>query len=389
MNDFNFHNPTKVLFGKGKISEIGKEISKYGIKKVLLHYGMGSIFKIGVYKSVTDSLTENDIVYLELGGVRANPILTKVREGIDIVKKENIQAVLAVGGGSVIDSAKAIAAGSLYDGDIWDAFERKTQLTKALPLFTVLTLSATASEMNGYAVVTNEQENKKWAFSAGADSFPKVSVIDPEIQNSLPQRQTVNGAVDALSHLFELYFDGTENTDIQDGIAESLIISIIKNVKVLLQNPNNYNSRSELAWAATLALNGINSAGRNGGDWATHMLEHSISAFYPDVAHAEGLAVMFPAWMKYNLEIFEPRFAKLARNVFNFSEGNESYQAKKFVELLLNFYNEIGAPVTLSQLNINSEDIEKLTNNASILAPLGKHKKLFQDDIKNIYKLAL
>ncbi len=294
MNDFRFYNPTEILFGKNQIEKLGESLKKNNVKKILLLYGQGSIFKNNVYKRTTEMLNSAGIDFVELGGIKANPVLSKVYEAVNLVKQEGVDSILAVGGGSVIDTGKAVAAGALFNGDVWDLFEGKSFTSEALPLFTILTISATGSEMNPFAVITKEDEYKKWPFTAGDASFPKTTVIEPEIQFSLPAEQTAYGAIDAIAHVMELYFDGSENVDIQDEIAEGLIRNIIKHTKILMKSPEEYNSRAELAWSATLALNGINSAGRFGGDWATHTLEHSLSAFY-DIAHGAGLAIMFPA----------------------------------------------------------------------------------------------
>lgn len=358
------------------------------LKKFILHYGKASIFKNGVYDSVTKTLKENNIEFIECGGVKPNPVLSKVYEAVDICKKENVDAILAVGGGSVIDSAKAIGAGAVYNGDIWDAFEGKTRLKNSLPIFTVLTISATGSEMNAFAVVTKEDEKKKWAFSAGVSSFPRVSVIDPSIQSTLPKEQTAHGAVDAMSHIFELYFDGSTNTDIMDEYSEGLLRTIIKHTKILLKDSQNYNSRAQLVWAATLALNGSNSTGRNWGDWATHSMEHSISAYH-DIAHGAGLAIMFPAWMKYVYKIIPEKFARLAENVFGITEGSIEEKALAGIEEIKKIYEEIGEPISLTDINLSEKDIQALTDNASLQAPLGKLKKLDKHDIESIFKIAL
>jgi len=386
MQNFEFMNPTKILFGRGMISKLGSEMKERSTSKVLLHYGKSSIFKNGVYDQVIETLKDNEIAWVELGGVKPNPILSKVEEGIEICKKEDVDAVLAVGGGSVIDSAKAIAAGVLLDGNIWEAFEGSKKATKGIPVYTVLTLSATGSEMNGFAVITKEEENKKWAFSAGLDSYPKVSVIDPKIQITLPKTQTVNGAVDTMSHIFELYFDGTRETDIQDEIAEGILRTVMKHIKILIEEPNNYESRANLAWCATLALNGINATGRTYGDWATHILEHSLSAFY-DIAHGAGLSIMFPAWMKYVYKNDVPKFARLGRTIFGL-EGDDEETALETIEKVKEFFDEIGSLTSLKQINVTENDLDKLVENAAMTAPLGRLLKLEKDDIKKIYQIA-
>jgi len=387
MKNFDFRNPTKIKFGKDTIPEIGEEIKKAGIKKVLFLYGKGSIFKNGVYDTTVVSLKAAGINWVELGGVKPNPVISKVYEAIKICRKEKVDGILAVGGGSVIDSAKVIAAGFYYKKNIWEVFEGKGNATESLPIFTILTLSATASEMDPFAVITKEDEKKKWAFSAGQSSYPALSIIDPSVQSSLPKAQTVNGAVDTLSHVFELYFNGVPNTDIQDEIAEGIIRTVIKHTQVLIAEPENYESRAQLAWCATLALNGINSAGRGFGDWATHTLEHSLSAFY-DIAHGAGLAIMFPAWMKYNYKSDLQKFARFAERIFNIKKGTDKEKALLAIEKLKTFYKKIGAPVSLKEIGVKKSDLPKLADNASMREPEGVLRKLYRKDMLAIYKLA-
>lgn len=387
MNNFNFYNPTKIIFGQDTIKEIGNEIKSRNISKVLLLYGKESIFKNGVYNSVVKSLKENGVQFVELGGVKPNPVLSKVLEAIELAKNENVEAILGVGGGSVIDSAKAIAAGSIYDGDIWEAFEGNISLDKSLPIFSVLTLSATASEMNAFAVVTKEDEKKKWPFSAGGSSYPTVSIIDPAIQSTLPVEQTVNGAVDSIAHILELYFDGSDNTDVQDELAEGMIRNVMKHVRILIEDPQNYNSRAELAWTATLALNGLNSTGRNGGDWATHMLEHSVSALY-DIAHGAGLAIVMPAWMKYVYQVKPERFVKFAERIFGITEGSPDQIALEGINRLKSFFAEIGAPTSLKDVDIPENMIAELAANAALRPPFGSLKIIDKGAAQSVFKLA-
>jgi len=387
MNNFVFHNPTKIIFGKGTISEIGKEIKAAGIRKVLLLYGGGSIKKNGVYDTVVKSLKDNGVEWVEVSGVVPNPVLSKVHEGIDVAKKERVEAILAVGGGSVLDSGKAIAAGFYYDGDIWDAYIGKYIITKALPLFTVLTLSATGSEMNGNSVVTNEKTKQKYAFSS-IYAYPRVSIIDPTVQFTLPKEQVVNGAVDIITHVLENYFDSTRNTEIQDRISESLVKTVINNTEKILQNPEDYEARAQFAWCGTLALNGLTAAGKSGGDWASHRIEHSLSALY-GIAHGAGLAIISPAWMKYVYEEYPEKFARFAEEVFEITEGTDEEKAVKGIEALKAWYKKIGAPVSLKDANIPEEDIEKILDNVCLMElPLGGLKKLYREDIHEILKLA-
>lgn len=387
MNNFVFHNPTKIIFGKGTISEIGKEIKTAGIKKVLLVYGGGSIKKNGVYDAVIKSLRENGIDWVEVSGVVPNPVLSKVHEGVEVAKKEKVEAVLAVGGGSVLDSGKAIAAGFYYDGDIWDAYIGKYTINKALPLFTVLTLSATGSEMNGNSVVTNEKTKQKFAFSS-PHAYPRVSIIDPTVQFSLPRNQIANGAVDIITHVLENYFDSTRDTEVQDRISESLVKTVINNTEKILQDPEDYEARAQFAWCGTLALNGLTGAGKSGGDWATHRIEHSLSALY-GIAHGTGLAIISPAWMRYTYKEYPEKFARFAEEVFGITEGTVEEKAIKGIEALKAWYKKIGAPVSLRDANIPEEDIEKILENVCMLElPLGNLKKLYKNDIREILKLA-
>lgn len=387
MLNFEFQNPTKIIFGKNTISKIGPEIKSRGIKKVLMLYGKTSIFKNGVYDQAVQSLKNSEIEFVELGGIKPNPVLSKVMEGIELCKKENIEGILAIGGGSVIDSGKAIGAGYYISDDIWSIFDGRKGAEKSLPVFTILTISATGSEMNPFGVITKEEENKKWAFRSGVPSFPKVSIIDPSVQATLPREQTVNGAVDALSHIFEYYFDGSKESEIQDEIAESMMKVIMKHVQVLINNPADYDSRAQLAWCATLALNGSTAIGRNFGDWSSHTLEHSLSVFY-DIAHGAGLAIMFPAWMKYVYKNNISKYVRFAEKIFDIKTGSDDERALKGIEELKKFYRRIGAPVSLKEIGIAEKDINKLVDNASIRIPLGRARQLFKNDIEEIFRIA-
>ncbi|MCX7909619.1 MAG: iron-containing alcohol dehydrogenase [Ignavibacteria bacterium] len=382
MQNFVFHNPTKVIFGTNTISKIGKEIEKFGLKKVLLLAGGGSIKKNGVYDQVVASLKENHIEWIEFWGVRPNPVLSHANEGIRIVRENNIEGILAVGGGSVIDEAKCIAAGFYLD-NLWQAFEREVEIEKALPIFTVLTISATCSEMDPYAVLTNEIENKKWNIG-GFALYPKVSIIDPSIQFTLPWEQTVYGAIDALSHIMEFYFQakGEEPTS---SIDEALILNIFRSIDTLQKNPKDYYARASLSWSAVLALNGISGSGLYGGDWACHTIEHGISAIHPEVAHGAGLAVVFPAWIKYIHTLNEPQFLRWARNIF----GKENVESA--VLSLKEKYRSWGAPVSLRDLNISKQEIPLIAETVwkvSKIRTIGAIKELDYNDIYEILNIA-
>lgn len=382
MQNFVFYNPTKVIFGKGTIPKIGFEINKLGLKKVLLLAGSGSIKRNGVYEQVSKSLKENGIEWIEHWGVRPNPVLSHANEGIKIVRENKLEGILAVGGGSVIDEAKSIAAGVFLD-NLWDAFERKVKIEKALPIFTVLTISATCSEMDPYAVLTNEAENKKWNIE-GASLFPKVSIIDPTIQYSLPWEQTVYGAIDALSHIMEFYFQGKDEEPTL-SLDETLMLNIFKNVDKLKENSEDYSSRSALAWSAVLALNGFSGAGLYGGDWACHTIEHGISAFRPEVAHGAGLAVVFPAWIKYIHPLNEPQFLRWAKNIFGKNNVESAVQSLK------EKYRSWGAPISLRELNISKNDIPRIVEiilQANSIRTIGNIKNLDFNDIYEILNIA-
>jgi len=385
MKNFDYHNPTRLVFGKDTIKDIGKFVSEYGDRKVLLLYGKGSIFKNGVYDQVVESLDKYGIEYVEMSGVQPNPVLSKVRETVDFMKKENVDAIIAVGGGSVLDTSKIAAASFYYDGDPWDFYEKKVFPEKALPIYGILTISATGSEMNSGGVITNEEEKKKWGWGSKY-TYPRLSIVDPSIQKTLPVNQTINGAVDTLTHVFEEYFDGTKDTLMADEFAEGIIRTTMETVKVLIKDPNDYEARANLAWAATLALNGLNGLGRR-GDWASHGIEHSISAYY-DIAHAEGLAMVMPAWMNYVYKEDVDKFARFGEKIFGITGEDKEEVALKAIEAYKNFLKEIGAPVALSERNIGEDKIDVMAKNALLRGPLGGLKKLEEEDVYKILMLA-
>ena len=386
MLNFDFHNPTRLVFGQGTIKDLGKYIKEYGDKKVLLLYGKGSIFKNGVYDEVVSSLKEHGIEYVEMDGVKPNPVLSKVIETVDLMKREKVDAIVAVGGGSVLDTSKISAAAYYYDGNPWDFYEGKVYPEKALPIYGVLTISATGSEMNSGGVITNEEEKKKWGWGSKY-TYPRLSIVDPSVQKSLPRNQTVNGAVDTLTHVFEAYFGGTSGTLMQDEFSEGIIRTTMASVKVLLENPEDYEARANLAWAATLALNGLNGLGRR-GDWASHSIEHSVSAYY-DIAHGEGLSIVMPAWMKYVYKNDVEKFARFGEKIFGIVKEDKGEQALAAIEAYKDFLRSIGAPVSLSERNIGEEHLKEMAENAVLRGPLGSLMKLQAEDVYEIYKLAL
>lgn len=386
MNNFVVYNPTKIIFGKDKIKEIGPEMAKVGAKKALLVYGRASIKKNGVFEQVAAALQLAGIAVVEFGGIQSNPLLSKVRAGIELARSAGCDAVLAVGGGSVYDSAKAIAAGALYEGDVWDFFGRRKNPAAALPIFGVLTISATGSEMNALGVVTNEDAKRKWSLTSPV-LYPKVSIIDPSIQATLPAEQTANAAVDIIAHVMEFYFDGTERNDVMDEYAEGIIRTVMRHAPVLLADPANYESRAQLAWCATLALNGSTAPGRQGGDFASHGIEHALSA-WNDIAHGAGLAIIFPAWMKYVYKDNPRAFLRFGEKVFGLTAGSEEERIVAAIEALSGFFGRLGAPVALRDAGYNKADLPAIAEIAAGLGLLGNKKKLTQADILAILELA-
>lgn len=379
MIQYHFYNPTRLVFGEGSIGQIGKLVAEQGIRKVLLIAGGGSIKQNGVYQTATSALQAANVAWVECWGVRANPELGKVREAIALARQEGVEAVLAVGGGSVIDTAKAVAAG-FYLNDVWQAYEGKEKISQALPIFTILTLSATASEMNGNAVISNDAEKKKWGIG-NAKLYPKVSIIDPAVQNSLPWQQTVNGALDALAHIMEFYFVGTTQ-ETTSAVNEALMRTIISMVDNLQVDPADADSRANLAWAVTLGLNGMSGAGMNGGDWACHGMEHSVSSFDPKVAHGAGLGVIFPAWMQYVEQANPAQFARFARNVWGCATLAEAIAAMK---TKIKAWN---GQTTLRELGVPEAALPEIAANAVLRGPVGRLKPLEQADVEAILRLA-
>jgi len=379
MKDFDFHNPTRLIFGRGTISRIGQEVRQAGCRSLLLVAGGGSIRANGVYEAVTASLEAAAVEWTELWGVQPNPVLSKVRQGIAAVRDHQADAVLAVGGGSVLDSGKAIAAGVFLD-DVWRAAGKRITLTEALPIFTGVTLSATGSEMNPLAVITNQAEKKKWAMT-GPALFPRISIVDPSVQASLPWGQTVNGAIDAMGHVMEQYFTawGSEATM---AVQEALLRTIVAAADRLQEAPQDYPARADLAWAAALALSGICRAGAGTGDFGTHLIEHGLSAVRPDVAHATGLGILFPAWVQYAYEVNPPIFDRWADRVWG-AEGMAAGAAAMKAKV-----KQWGHPTSLRQIGIAESQLAEIAANAAQIGQVGNLVKLKEPDILEVLKLA-
>ena len=362
MNAFTYYNPTRIEFGRDKENNIGAMIAEQGIKRLLLVYGIGSIKKNGLYDRVIESLKSAGIAYEELEGVVSNPLLSRVQDGIDLVKSHDLHAVLGVGGGSVVDSAKAIAAGALYAGDVWDFFIQKASITQAIPVYAIMTLAATASEMNGNSVVMNNTTKQKYSIASVLVN-PKISVINPELMMTVTPEYLAYSATDIIAHTIEVYFTATDHPHFQSRLVESIIKTVIETTEILIKDPLNYDARAEFAWASTQALNGLTSSGTEGGNFPNHVIEHALSALY-NIAHGAGLAIVIPAWMKWYKEKNLSQFERFAREVFGLNTAEEGITA------LENWFSSIGAPVTLKTVNIPREDIDAIAENAHELAIL-------------------
>lgn len=392
MNNFDYVNKTRLVFGKGEESNVGALLKEYGASKILLHYGKNSIKKSGLYDKVIASLNKANIAFVELGGVEANPKLGLARKGVKIAREEKVDFILAVGGGSVIDSAKAIAAGVYYAGDVWDLYKYKVPVDKALGIATILTLPAAGSESSDSTVLTNEIDMRKQSF--GTELIrPVFSIINPEIFFTLPKSQIANGLTDMLCHVMERYFTNTENVQLTDGLCESVMKTIMRVGVKLIDNSADYDLWAEIAFAGTVAHNGLIGMGRV-EDWASHDIEHELSAIY-DIAHGAGLAIINPAWIKYVYKDNIPMFTQWAVNVMDVRADmkNPDAMIQEGIAKLENFYKRIGQAVRLSEIGISDEKFDLMAAKATNLdwtesKFIGGFKSLGKDDIKAIYELA-
>lgn len=388
MNSFQFKNPTHIVFGEGTADQVGKLASQYG-KTILLVYGSGSIKKTGLYDKTISQLTDAGLTVHELPNIEPNPRLTTVNKGIEICRTQGVDFILAVGGGSVIDAAKAIAAGVPYEGDVWDFFTNKAVIKEALPLGTILTLAATGSEMNGSTVVTNWEENLKRG-AGSSHIYPVFSILDPTLTYSVPRNHTVNGAVDIMSHVFEQYFSLTKNTPLQERLCESILLTVIENVEDALANPEDAVARANLMWCGTLALNGGLISLGMANDWASHGIEHEVSAIY-DIPHGAGLAVIFPNWMKHVYEERIDRFVQYAIRVWGINpEGKSDKEiALAGIQATRDFFTHIGAESRLADFEIGSDKIDRMAEEAVRYGAIGSFKRLEKEDVKAILELSL
>lgn len=391
MQNFEYYTPTKVVFGKDTETEAGRLIKEAGCKKVLIHYGSGSVKRTGLLERVIKSLEENGISYTTLGGVVPNPRLSKVREGIELCKKEGVDFILAVGGGSVIDSSKAIGYGVTNEGDVWDFYDRKRTAQACLPIGTILTIAAAGSEMSDSSVITNEDGLIKRGYSSNY-SRCKFAIMNPELTYTLPPYQTQSGCVDILMHTMERYLNRSTNMEMTDGISEALMRTVLKNSKILKDEPRNYEARAEVMWAGSLSHNGLTGCGTDGGDWASHQIEHELGGMF-DVAHGAGLAAIWGSWARYVYKERPERFARFAGNVLSIPhDDDEEKMALAGIEAMENYYRSIDMPTSIKELGIEltEEQILELADKCSFHTKrtIGKVKELNREQIAEIYRMA-
>lgn len=390
MNNFVFYSPTEFVFGKNTEVQVGALARKYGAQKVMIVYGGGSVVRSALLDRVKQSLQEAGVAYCEMGGVQPNPIDGKVYEGIQLCRREQVDMMLPVGGGSVIDTAKAIAAGALYDGDFWDFFIGRAKVEKALKVAVVLTIPAAGSEGSGNTVITKTETLQKLGLCAPEHLRPVFSIMNPELTYTLPAYQTACGIADMMAHIMERYFTNTPDVEISDRLCEGTLTAIIKEAYRVKQQPDNYAARANIMWCGTVAHNGICGVGRE-EDWASHALEHEISAIY-DVAHGAGLAVIFPAWMAFMAEHNPAKIAQFAHRIFDIPKSEDLEEmALAGTARLKHFFRYMGLPVSFKELGIEHPDIDRmlvsLQRNKGEL--LGNYVKLTMTDCREIYRLAL
>ncbi|MBM7699269.1 iron-containing alcohol dehydrogenase [Kurthia huakuii] len=384
MENFTYYNPTRLHFGKGQVLKLEQELSHYG-KNVLLVYGSGSIFKNGVYDDVYRVLSNAGANIVELGGIEPNPRVDTAEKGIRICRDTGIDFILAVGGGSVIDCVKLIAAGAKTEAPAWDIVTRQTKVREALPFGVVLTLAATGSEMNSGSVITNWQTKEKYGWGS-SKTFPQFAILDPAYTFSVPKNQTIYGIVDSMSHVLEHYFHEADHTEFQDRMCEGLLLTIIEAAPDVLKNPENYDARATLMYGSTMALNGMLNMGYR-GDWATHNLEHAVSAVH-DIPHGGGLAILFPRWMRHYVTEDVQRFRKLATRVFHVDTTGLSdlEVAMKGIEKLEAFWESIGAPTQLAAYNVDDSTLELMVDRAMRQGDFGNFATVTAADAEAIFK---
>lgn len=391
MENFQYYTPTKIIFGRGAEEQTGQLAAEQGCKKVLVHYGGGSVVRSGLLERICRSLDAVGISYDSLGGVVPNPRLSLVYEGIRLARKEQVDFILAVGGGSVIDSAKAIGYGVANEGDVWDFYEKRRTAKACLPIGVVLTIAAAGSEMSDSSVITKEEGWLKRGYSSNY-ARARFAVMNPELTMTLPKYQTASGCVDIMMHTMERYFNHSENMEMTDGISEHLLRTVMKNAKILMNEPDNYQARAEVMWAGSLSHNGLTGCGTGGGDWASHQLEHELGGMF-DVAHGAGLAAVWGSWARYVMDAAPERFAKFAVNVMGVEpEAEKLKTAQKGIEAMEDFYRALDMPVCIGDMGIElaEEQMRELAEKCSHFGKrtIGCIKKLDQEDMYQIYKEA-
>jgi hypothetical protein len=389
MFGFKYYTPTKVIFGKDTEVKVAELVEEFGGKKVLIHYGGGSVIRSGLMKKVTDALDVAGISYVSLGGAVPNPRLSLVYEGIELCKKEGVDFILAVGGGSAIDSAKAMGYGVANEGDVWDFYSKKRQAKACLPIGVILTLSATGSEMSDSSVITKEEGMEKRGYNSDL-CRPKFAIMNPDLTMTLPDYQTACGCTDIMMHTMERYFTSGGNMELTDAVAEGLLRTVKSRAVILTENPADYGARAEVMWAGSLSHNGLTGCGNNGGDWSCHKLEHEISGLF-DVAHGAGLAAIWGSWARYVYKDCLPRFKRFALNVMEVEDqGSDEDIALRGIEAMEDFYRQIKMPTNLRELGIEPTEEELTLMAKKCAAGVGGHcgsaKVLEEADMLAIYK---
>ena len=392
MLNFTFYTPTRVVFGKDTEGQVGDLAKAYGANKVLLHYGGKSAEKSGLLGRVRLALDMAGVEYVELGGVVPNPHLEKVYEGIELCKKEGVDFILAVGGGSVIDSSKAICYGLAEpDKDVWELFDKKRQAKCFFPLAVVLTIAAAGSEMSNSCVITDEKTLQKRGYNNDI-ARPLFAIMNPEITRTLPDYQTESGCADIMMHTMERYFNNGGSMELTDGLSESLIRTVMKNAEILHVDPDNYDARAEVMWASSLSHNGLTGCGTDGGDWACHRMEHELGGMF-DVTHGAGLAAIWGSWARVVYRDCLPRFVQFALNVMDVKPGSSDEEtALAGIRAMEAFYRRIGMPTNMKELGVEptDEQIEEMAAAVAVVCgdPFGSAKKLSKKDVTEIYRTA-
>ncbi|MEZ0343241.1 MAG: iron-containing alcohol dehydrogenase [Caldimicrobium sp.] len=383
MENFVYYNPTEIYFGKGQELKIGEIIKKHGIKKVLFLYGRNAIKRMGLYDKVVKALKEAGIEFVEHSGVKPNPVLSHTLEGVKKAKEFGAEAILGVGGGSVVDEAKAIALGvKVGEENLWSYFRHEKEITEALPVFDILTVAATGTEMNGNAVITHDETKEKLYISSPL-LCPRASVLNPELTFTVPRDYQAYAAVDVIAHVIELYFSSEYCPKLQARFIEGLIKTVMETTELILENPENYEARAEFMWASTLALNGLAQIGIRGGDYHNHLLAHALGGLY-DLPHGACLSIVIPAWMKWYLDKNPSQFERFAKEVFGLSRAEEG------IEALKNWFKKIGAPVSFKEAGLDEKALEETARMTEKIAPVWGLEKIYNyETAKTILSYAL